>query len=209
MTVTWVKIWRLEIQYVSFANRWELFRRNLKKKLVFNLACLQSRWGTLKHIQIQMKLGNNFFKIIWNRWRDLEQQLSRIFFSPWHHEPPQCISGIVYKYPEKPRNVRISWLHTFPVIIVTYILLNSMHLCIRILSKLAKTCLHSAYASPKKRDFHCLCRLVTGFNLINIYSLLLLIVANVCELQTMKRPIHDIDLFSMLNIPIYLSMGFI
>ena len=31
MTVTWVKIWRLEIQYVSFANRSELFRRNLKK----------------------------------------------------------------------------------------------------------------------------------------------------------------------------------
>src|SRR6218665_621893 len=36
MTVTCAKVWRLELLYVSFANRSELFRRNLKK-IVFNV----------------------------------------------------------------------------------------------------------------------------------------------------------------------------
>jgi len=35
-----------------------------------------------------MKHGNNFFLIIFSRWRGWEQQRSRIIFPTMAHEPP-------------------------------------------------------------------------------------------------------------------------
>src|SRR6218665_1509524 len=50
---------------------------------VVSLACLHSRLGTLKHIQIHMKLSNNFSELFGTDGGVESKNVQEFFLSPW------------------------------------------------------------------------------------------------------------------------------